>query len=173
MTSVGQEDPDGGTSAADALALALAESGVDHERLRPDAFAVRLPGEHKLFTTAVLVVGAHSLLVEAFVIRRPDENHEDFHRHLLELNARTYGVHFCVDRLGDVYLTGRLPLSAISADELDRVLGSVLTYSDSSFDRLLEIGFVTSIRKEWAWRERTGQSLANLAAFERFARPVE
>jgi hypothetical protein len=62
-------------------------------------------------------------------------------------------------------------LSAVDAEELDHILGSVLTYSDSSFDRLLEIGFVTSIRKEWAWRERTGQSLANLRAFERFARP--
>jgi hypothetical protein len=89
---------------------------------------------------------------------------------LLEANAGTYGVHFCLDRLGDVYLTGRLPLAAVNAEELDRVLGSVLTYSDSSFDRLLEIGFVTSIRKEWAWRERTGQSLANLKAFERFAK---
>jgi hypothetical protein len=153
------------------VADALAASGIDHERLRPDAFAVRLPGEHRLITTAVLVVGEHSLLIEAFVIRRPDENHEAFQRYLLEVNARTYGVHFCLDRLGDVYLTGRLPLAAVSAQELDVVLGSVLTYSDESFDRLLEIGFVTSIRKEWAWRERTGQSLANLQAFERFARP--
>jgi hypothetical protein len=152
------------------VASALETSGVDYERLRPDAFAVRLPGEHKLITTAMLVVGQHSLLVEAFVIRRPDENHEDFQRYLLEVNASTYAVHFCLDRLGDVYLTGRLPLAAVNAEELDRMLGSVLTYSDSSFDRLLEIGFVTSIRKEWAWRERTGQSLANLKAFERFAK---
>jgi len=152
------------------VASALEASGADYERLRPDAFAVRLPGEHKLITTAVLVVGQHSLLVEAFVIRHPDENHEAFQRYLLEVNAGTYGVHFCLDHLGDVYLTGRLPLAAVNAEELDRVLGSVLTYSDSSFDRLLEIGFVTSIRKEWAWRERTGQSLANLKAFERFAK---
>jgi hypothetical protein len=150
---------------------ALTSGGIEYERIRHEAFAVRLPGEHKLVTTAVLVVGEHSLLVEAFVVRRPDENHEAFQRYLLEANARTYGVHFCLDRLGDVYLTGRLPLAAVNADELDRVLGSVLTYSDESFDRLLEIGFVTSIRKEWAWRERTGQSLANLRAFERFARP--
>ncbi|HTY73289.1 MAG TPA: YbjN domain-containing protein [Actinomycetes bacterium] len=152
-----------------AVAAALAAAGVDHERLRPDAFAVRLPGEHKLVTTVVLVVGQHSLLVEAFVIRRPDENHEAFYRHLLETNAGTYAVHFCLDRMGDVYLTGRLPLAAVDADELDRVLGSVLTYADEAFDRLLEIGFVTSIRREWAWREKTGQSLANLRAFERFA----
>lgn len=160
-----------GDEVIDVLAELLLAADVDHERIRPNAFAVRLPGQHKLVTTAVLVVGEHSLLVEAFVVRRPDENHEDFQRYLLSLNARTYAVHFCLDRLGDVYLTGRLPLSSVNAEELDHVLGSVLTYADSAFDRLLEIGFVTSIRKEWAWRERTGQSLANLKAFEHFARP--
>jgi Putative bacterial sensory transduction regulator len=159
------------TSVADIVVAALVDGGIDHEVIRPGAVVAKLPGVHKLSTTAVLVVGEHSLLVEAFVIRRPDENHEEFQRYLLEMNARAYGVHFCLDRLGDVYLTGRVPLAAVDAEELDRVLGCVLTYSDESFDRLLEIGFVTSIRKEWAWRERTGQSLANLKAFERFARP--
>jgi Putative bacterial sensory transduction regulator len=153
------------------VAAALDAAGIDYERMRDEAFAVRLPGEHKLITTAVLAVGEHSLLVEAFVVRHADENHEAFQRYLLELNARTYGVHFCLDGHGDVYLTGRLPLAAVTAEELDLVLGSVLTYSDESFDRLLELGFATSIRKEWAWRERTGQSLANLQAFARFARP--
>ena len=47
----------------------------------------------------------------------------------------------------------------------------MLQYADESFDLLLEIGFVTSIRKEWAWREKRGESLANLQAFARFAAP--
>ncbi|MBC7375682.1 MAG: YbjN domain-containing protein, partial [Frankiales bacterium] len=59
----------------------------------------------------------------------------------------------------------------ITAEEVDRILGSVLSYADESFDPLLEIGFVTSIRKEWAWRQKNGESTANLAAFARFADP--
>ena len=61
-----------------------------------------------------LIAGEHSLQVEAFFCRQPDENHAAFYRFLLERSARMYGVHFALDRTGDVYLTGRLPLSAIS-----------------------------------------------------------
>ncbi|HET9996968.1 MAG TPA: YbjN domain-containing protein, partial [Nocardioides sp.] len=70
-----------------------------------------------------------------------------------------------VDRLGDIYLDARLPLSAVRPDELDRLLGSVLTYADESFNTILELGFASSIRKEWEWRNLRGESTANLEAF--------
>ena len=61
----------------------------------------------------------------------------------------------------------------MSADELDRVLGSVLEYADGAFNTLLELGFGSSIRREWAWRVKNDESLANLQAFADFAqRPV-
>jgi len=41
----------------------------------------------------------------------------------------------------------------------------VLTYSDESFNEALKIGFGSAIRREWAWRERRGESLANLRPF--------
>ena len=103
--------------------------------------------------------------VEAFFCRRPDENHERFYKWLLERNARMFAVSFAVDNLGDVYLAGRLPLSAINADDLDRVLGSVLTSADEWFDTALELGFKTSIVREHDWRVKRGESLANLQAF--------
>jgi hypothetical protein len=150
----------------------LDERGLGYQRTDPGAYFVTLPGVHKLATQAWLVVGDHSLLVEAFVVRRPDENHAEFARYLLEKNARTYGVHFAVDPVGDVYLVGRTPLSAVTTDEVDRLLGCVLTYADESFDALLELGFTSSIRREWAWRVKRGESLANLQAFARFADPA-
>ena len=100
-----------------------------------------------------------------------DENHEAFYRFLLERNGRMYGVHFTLDPVGDVYLTGRLPLSAVSVDDIDRLLGCVLSYSDENFDAALELGFGSAIRREWAWRVKRGESLANLQAFARFADP--
>ena len=150
---------------------ALDEREVDYEREQEGRYLVRLPGEHKKATSCWLVVGDHSLLVEAFVVRRPDENAEQFYRYLLEHSAKTYAVAFSLDHLGDVYLVGRLPLAAVTPDELDRVLGSVLTSADESFDRLLEIGFGSSIRREWQWRVKRGESLANLRAFAHFADP--
>jgi hypothetical protein len=73
--------------------------------------------------------------------------------------------------VGDVYLVGRLPLHAVTAEEIDRLLGSVLTYADESFDTMLEIGFGSAIRREWAWRVSRGESLENLKAFAHFAAP--
>jgi hypothetical protein len=41
----------------------------------------------------------------------------------------------------------------------------VLTYADESFNTILELGFATSIRKEWEWRTSRGESTRNLDAF--------
>jgi hypothetical protein len=132
---------------------------------------VKLPGTHKLFTNCWLVVGRHGLLVEAFVCRKPDENHEEFYAFLLRRNAKTFAVSFALDKAGDVYLVGRLPLAAVTPEDVDGILGAVLQYADETFDLLLEIGFATSIKKEWAWRQKRGESTANLQAFARFAAP--
>lgn len=78
---------------------------------------------------------------------------------------------FAVDRLGDIYLVGRLPLAAVTPEELDRVLGTVLETADGSFNRLLELGFATAIRKEYAWRTARGESTRNLEAFTHLTRP--
>jgi hypothetical protein len=151
---------------------ALKESGVAFEHPRPEAFLVRLEGQHKLATMAWLIVEDHALHVEAFFCRQPDENHAAFYRFLLTRNGGTYGVHFALDPVGDVYLVGRVALESVSGPEIDRLLGCVLTYSDENFDRALELGFASSIRREWDWRVKRGESLANLQAFARFADPA-
>jgi len=155
----------------DTLRTTLEERELEFEEARPGAFLVKLPGSHKLATMTWLVVGDHSLHVEAFFVRKPDENHTAFYKWLLERNARMYAVSFAVDNVGDVYLVGRLPLSAVNVEEIDRILGSVLTYSDEWFDTALELGFRTSIEKEWDWRVKRGESLRNLEAFAHFADP--
>jgi putative sensory transduction regulator len=151
---------------------ALTDREIEFEEADPGAFLCKLPGSHKLATMTWLVIGQHSLHVEAFFCRKPDENHAAFYKWLLERNARMFAVSFAVDNLGDVYLTGRLPLSAVTVDDIDRILGSVLTYSDESFDTALELGFKSSIQKEWDWRVKRGESLRNLEAFAKFADPA-
>lgn len=151
--------------AVDTVRAALDELAVPYEVSAPGTFVAVLPGEHKLRTTVSIVVGPHSLTVNAFVIRHPDENTEAVHRWLLQHNARHPGLAFGVDPLGDVYLVGQLPLTGITVAEVDQLLGRVLDVADSSFNTLLELGFATSIRREWAWRVSRGESLANLQAF--------
>ena len=157
---------------AGVIESALTELGLPYESPRPGAYLVRLEGQHKLATMTWLIVGSHSLHVEAFFCRQPDENHAAFYRFLLERSGRMYGVHFALDPVGDVYLVGRLPLASIAAGEIDRLLGCVLSYSDENFDQALMIGFASSIRREWAWRRKRGESVANLRAFARLADPA-
>jgi hypothetical protein len=153
---------------------ALSEQDLEWQRIDDSSFAVALPGEKRLKTACLLTVGAHALEIEAFVMRAPDENREQVYAWLLQRNARTYAVSWAIDASGDVYLAGRVPLASVTADELDRILGCVLDYADGSFNVLLEMGFGSSIRREWAWRVKNDQPLANLQAFAEFAqRPVD
>ncbi|OFB42941.1 histidine kinase [Mycolicibacterium sp. (ex Dasyatis americana)] len=127
---------------------------------------VELPGERKLKTNTILSIGEHSVRVEAFVCRKPDENFEGVYRFLLKRNRRLYGVAYTLDNVGDIYLVGRMALHSVTAEEIDRVLGQVLEAVDSDFNTLLELGFRSSIQKEWEWRVSRGESLKNLEAFE-------
>jgi hypothetical protein len=165
-------DPDTASNAAKAIKEALDAGDIEYDNPRPGAYIVKLPGSHKLATMTWLIVGDQALHIEAFFCRRPDENHAEFYRWLLEKNGRFYAVHFTLDENGDVHLVGRLPLPAVTPEEIDRVLGCVLTYSDDNFDRALEIGFKSSIQREWDWRVKRGESLANLQAFAHFADPA-
>lgn len=161
--------PGDAAAAISVIETTLRELGVEFQREGPDRFVVALPGEKRLKTACWLVVGRHALEVQAFVMRRPEENREAVYEFLLQRNARTYAVSWALDSMGDVYLTGRLPLAAVTQDEIDRVLGAVLEYSDGMFNTLLELGFGSSIRREWRWRVKNGESLANLQAFRAFA----
>jgi hypothetical protein len=148
----------------------LTEAELEWESPDPGTYVVKLPGTRKLSTTVSLIVGKHSLSLNAFVIRHPDENEAGVHRWLLERNLKLYGVSYAVDPLGDVYVTAKLPLSAVTPDEIDRLLGQVLEAADGSFNTLLELGFATAIRKEYAWRVSRGESTRNLDAFTHLTR---
>ncbi|UNO40482.1 YbjN domain-containing protein [Streptomyces sp. MST-110588] len=148
----------------------LVDAGLAWESPADGSYVVKLPGTRKLSTTCSLIVGKHSLSVNAFVVRRPDENHEAVHRWLLERNTRLYGVGYALDKLGDIYLVGKLPLAAVTPQELDRILGTVLENADGSFNTLLEMGFAGAIRKEYEWRVARGESTRNLEAFAHLTR---
>lgn len=153
------------TRAAEVIRSVLAEGELDWEESAEGVFDVVLPGQRKLQIPVRFEVGPHALNVFAFVCRKPDENFEAVYRWLLERNLRMFGVAFALDAVGDIFLDARLPLAVVTPDEIDRLLGSVLTYADESFNTILELGFAASIRKEWEWRIANGESTANLEAF--------
>jgi len=77
---------------------------------------VELPGERRLKTNTILSIGEHSVRVEAFVCRQPDENHEGVYRFLLKRNRRLYGVAYTLDNVGDIYLVGRMALESVTPE---------------------------------------------------------
>ncbi|MFE5816814.1 YbjN domain-containing protein [Streptomyces sp. NPDC056479] len=151
--------------AAQVVEGALKDAELEWESPASGTYVVKLPGTRKLSTTVSLIVGRHSLSLNAFVIRHPDENEAGVHRWLLERNLKLYGVSYAVDRLGDVYVTAKVSLAAVGADEIDRLLGQVLEAADGAFNTLLELGFASAIRKEYEWRVARGESTRNLDAF--------
>ncbi|WP_051175614.1 YbjN domain-containing protein [Nocardia exalbida] len=144
----------------------LRDREIEYTRPGEETFVVILPGERKLKTTVMLTVGKHGVRVESFVCRKPDENFEGVYKFLLRRNRRLYAVAYTLDRVGDIYLVGRLSAHAVTPDELDRVFGQILEAVDADFNVLLELGFAESIRREWKWRVSRGESLQNLRAFE-------
>lgn len=133
--------------------------------VRTGEYVVTLPGERKLRTVASVVVREAVTSVSAFVVRNPDENHEAFYRYLLRRNLRMPMLAYAVDASGDVYVRGSVPTPAVDDELLDQLMGALLTAADEPFNELLALGFLESMKKEWAWRVSRGESLANLEAF--------
>jgi len=132
---------------------------------RAGELVVTLPGEKKLKTVCSVIVGEQSLSISAFVVRNPDENHAAVYAYLLRRNLRMPGLAYGIDGSGDVYLTGRVPLQGANASYLDQIFGVVLDAADGAFNELLALGFLESMKKEWAWRISRGESTRNLDAF--------
>ncbi|MFZ9204996.1 MAG: YbjN domain-containing protein, partial [Candidatus Nanopelagicaceae bacterium] len=55
---------------------------IDYEKSDLNTYLLTLPGQAKLETHCALVVGDHSLSINAFVIRKPDENIAAVHNYL-------------------------------------------------------------------------------------------
>ncbi len=132
---------------------------------RPGELVVVLPGEKKLKTVCSILVSEQELVLGAFVIRNVDENHANVYRYLLRRNLRMPGLAYAVDAMGDIYVVTHAPLTGVDEAFLDRLFGVVLDASDSSFNELLALGFLESMRKEWAWRQSRHEPLHNLEAF--------
>ena len=134
----------------------LADRDVRYERVSDSDWAVLLKGEKKLSITVLLALRERTLAMESFFIRRPAENHADLYAMLLRANMRLYGVRFALDDIGDVYLTARIPVEAVTDEELDRILGAILVTSDEMFMPAIEIGFASYLERDMAWRAAQG-----------------
>ena len=143
----------------------LASQELQFELAGEKTVVVSLPGINKQFVNVAMTVGDTIFKIESFVARNPDENHKEVYRWILEQNRKLLVINYCLDHLGDIYLSGTLPISTVDLVQIDQLLGVMLSTSDHSFNVLLELGFRSAIEKEWAWRTSKGMDMANLQAF--------
>jgi hypothetical protein len=136
----------------DIIASYLADRDVRNERVSDNDWALQLRGEKKFSITVLLAVRERTLQIESFFIRRAAENHADFYRMFLRANLRLYGVRFAIDEIGDVFLVGRVAIDAVTEEEIDRLLGAILTTSDEMFMPAIEVGFASYLERDMAWR---------------------
>lgn len=118
----------------------LTDLGVALERVEAGAYVVTLPGERA--TLVWLIAGEQSVAVEAFVLHLIDvRDPAPLHRWLLARNLRLRSVHFGLDEVGDVFLTGWLPHAAVDVETVDRVLGEVVELVAEGTPALLRLAY--------------------------------
>ena len=138
--------------AAEVIEQYLRDREIRYEHPAEGDFVVLLRGEKKHAITVLLAVRERTLALESFFIRRPAENRDEVYGMLLRANMRTYGIRFALDDMEDVFIVAKLPLEAVTEDELDRLLGAVLTTADDMFMPAIEVGFASYLARDMAWR---------------------
>lgn len=132
---------------------ALTDLGVTLERVDAGAYVATLHGQRRLTTHVWLIVGEQDVTVEAFVFHVVADACPDpsaLHRLLLRRNLRLRDVHFAVDDIGDVYLTGSLAHSAATAAGVDRLLGEVWQLLEDDQETLFTAAYGDQWRTQ-AW----------------------
>ncbi|MGZ4141905.1 MAG: YbjN domain-containing protein [Actinomycetota bacterium] len=133
----------------------LEQAGIPSKRVSETQWAAQLTGDRKLTIPLGIALSGDRVVFESFFMRKPQENAEQFYELLLRRNARAYGVHFAIDAEGDVFLVGARAARGLDADELDRIVGSILLESDGLFDAAIKIGFAHYLEADLAWRARS------------------
>jgi hypothetical protein len=104
---------------------------------------VRLRGDEKEHITVWLTLGQRTLRYEAYVMPAPEENVAQVYELALRRNEKLIGAHFAIGVEDALFLRGELPVVAVSAAEIDRVVGSIYAYAEQSFPTLIRLGFAS------------------------------
>ena len=104
---------------------------------------VRMRGEAKDHTTIWMTLGQRTLRYEAYVMPAPEENVLAVYEQALRRNEKLVGAHFAIGIEDALFLRGEMPISALTEDELDRVIGSIYAYVEQSFPALIRLGYAS------------------------------
>ncbi len=130
-------------AAENPLIAAVDRGTSDETSLGEPRWYVRMIGDEKDFTTVWLTLGQRTLRYETYVMPAPAENRAMVLESVLRRNDQLVGVHFSIGAEDALYLRGEIPDSAVTSDELDRVLGTVYTTVEATFRPLVRLAFAS------------------------------
>ncbi|HEX4245231.1 MAG TPA: YbjN domain-containing protein [Acidimicrobiales bacterium] len=108
---------------------------------------LRLKGDEKEFVTVWLTFRQRMLHHEAQFMPAPETNIEETWRYLLKRNADLIGMSFALGFEDAIYLVGRVPADRVDDDELDRIMGASLAYTDDCFPTAMTLGYEGMYRR--------------------------
>ena len=123
---------------ADMIAAVVAD-----EETNLDRWFVRVHGEAKDVYSVWFELDQRTLAYESYVMPAPEENFAAFYEQLLIRNDRLRDITFTIGAEQAIFLKGRMDLTHISAQALDRILGTIHAAIEQSFVAALRLGFAS------------------------------
>lgn len=103
----------------------------------------RVLGEEKSTFAIWFHLRQRSLHVETYFMPAPEERQGELYEHLLRRNLKLRGMSFAIGAEDGVFIMGEIPVERISDAELDRMFGSLYTYTEMCFRPAMRIGYAS------------------------------
>jgi hypothetical protein len=132
--------------AADGFLVAAERQEVT-DRTASFRWYLRFKGEEKDFITVWFTLRQRTLHHEAQFMPVPEENKADVYAYLMRRNAHLFGMHFALGPEDAVYLVGAVPARLVDDDELDRIAGSSVIYTDDHFPTAMTLAHPSTYRR--------------------------
>ena len=112
------------------------------------AWDVLLPSYWMETIAVSLELGGWNLRAEAFFMRAPEENRAEAFHLFLQRNSRSGPWRFAASQDGDVSLLATLPRAAVTEEELDRLLGSLIQITDETYVPAMKLGYERGLAEQ-------------------------
>jgi hypothetical protein len=127
--------------------LVAAERQEVTDRTASFRWYLRFRGDEKDYITVWFTLKQRTLWHEAQFMPVPEANAAEVYAYLLRSNAGLLGMWFALGPEDAVYLVGRVPARLIDDDELDRIAGASVVYTDDHFPTAMTLGHPSTYRR--------------------------
>lgn len=120
-----------------------AESDVVWAGSHEGQWGIRMAQRSRDFTTIWFDVGEITIGFAAYLLPPPPHNREAVFDHCLRRNHRSWPAYIAADDRGELYVRGRIPVTNVTADDIETAVGAVYELVELAFKPLLELGYLS------------------------------